>query len=145
MTDIKPVRADIPKINGHLGAKPNFGPQPTAILLEDPRLRKIFKHYGGHLQRFQLIEECGELTRATSRMMMHTETRIGSDRPEDELNQEAVDDYMAWTGEIADVLIMIEQMMLDPGIRSVVLTQREYKLKRTIRRINGLPDEDQEG
>jgi NTP pyrophosphatase (non-canonical NTP hydrolase) len=66
-------------------------------------LGKAIKHYGTHNQMLKCIEECGELTRAISRILIELSSGDGLTTEESLANLQE---------ELADVSIMIEQMLM---------------------------------
>lgn len=89
------------------------------------KARFILMHYGAANQRHQLIEECAELIQAINKY----------ERATSEINIfNAKDNILS---EIADVLIMIEQisMSLFNDDKSFVNAMIEYKLNRQLNRI----------
>lgn len=84
----------------------------------DPRIIRIAEHYGYEAQREQLIEECSEAILASQKCKRH-----GSK-----------DNFEALCGEVADVLIMAQQMRL---LMSTTLIDRivNEKLNRQLGRI----------
>ena len=84
----------------------------------DSRLERIAYHYGYDAQREQLIEECSEAILAAQKCKRH-----GSK-----------DNFEALCGEVADVLIMAQQMRL---LMSTTLIDRivNEKLERQLGRI----------
>ncbi len=84
----------------------------------DPRIIRIAEHYGYEAQREQLIEECSEAILAAQKCKRH-----GSK-----------DNFEALCGEVADVLIMAQQMRL---LMSTTLIDRivNEKLERQLGRI----------
>lgn len=84
----------------------------------DPRIIRIAEHYGYEAQREQLIEECAEAILAAQKCKRH-----GSK-----------DNFEALCGEVADVLIMAQQMRL---LMSTTLIDRivNEKLERQLGRI----------
>lgn len=86
------------------------------------KCRRIASHYGCENQLIQLAEECGELATAC----LH--------RRRDRNSKDTLD---ALVEEIADVLVMIEQIRIVEGIKgSTIINSMEGKLNRQIRRIN---------
>ena len=89
-------------------------------------LQKAIKHYGTHNQMLKCIEECGELSRAVSRIL--TESSSG-DGFTTETSQENLYE------ELADVLIMIEQMIIMFDCGDEVFIQQVKKMKRLKERL----------
>ena len=81
---------------------------------------EIAEHYGAKAQTLQLCEECGELIQAVSKLTRGvTEMRI-----------------LALVEEIADVRIMMSQMMQLYGIPEPEVSERiDEKLERQLKRI----------
>ena len=84
----------------------------------DPRIIRIAEHYGYEAQREQLIEECAEAILAAQKCKRH-----GSK-----------DNFEALCGEVADVLIMAQQMRLLMGAK-VIDEIIDKKLNRQLGRI----------
>ncbi len=86
---------------------------------------EIVKHYGFEIQRDILVEECAELIQAVSKCKRN--------------NVEVSDNFLE---ELADVSIMIEQMLVALFTNEIVTYQKHIsrKLDRQIRRINGIPE-----
>lgn len=85
---------------------------------QDNRIKEIAYHYGYESQREQLIEECAEAILAAQKCKRH-----GSK-----------DNFEALCGEVADVLIMAQQMRLLMGTQYIDKIVDE-KLNRQIQRI----------
>lgn len=66
-------------------------------------LEKAIKTYGTHNQMLKCIEECGELTRAVSRILIELSSGDGFTTEESLANLQE---------ELADVTIMVEQMLM---------------------------------
>lgn len=90
-------------------------------------LKKAIKRYGTHNQMLKCIEECGELSRAVSRIL--TELSSG-DGFTTETSQENLYE------ELADVLIMIEQMIIMFDCGDEVFIQQVKKMKRLKERLD---------
>lgn len=84
----------------------------------DKRLKKIAVHYGYDAQREQFIEECAEAILAAQKCKRH-----GSK-----------DNFEALCGEVADVLIMAQQIRLIMGAK-VIDEIIDKKLNRQLGRI----------
>ncbi len=88
------------------------------------RCARILAHYGGSLQLLKLGEEAGELSLACTRYFTRT---TGLGKKEQVLE------------EIADCLVMIEQMLMSDlmgsGARETVRQLVEEKVERTLGRI----------
>ena len=77
--------------------------------------KKAISKYGTHNQMLKCIEECGELSRAVSRILIELSSGDGFTTKESEENLHE---------ELADVCIMIEQMiMMFDCLDEVVLWQ----------------------
>lgn len=81
--------------------------------------KKILKHYGLRHQKAKAIEELGELIVALQKDLLSGK---------DGLSKEVLE-------EIADVHIMLSQLLDDEGDRTTVSLILEKKLKRQLRRI----------
>jgi NTP pyrophosphatase (non-canonical NTP hydrolase) len=90
-------------------------------------LKKAIKHYGTHNQMLKCIEECGELSRAVSRILIELSSDDGFTTKESEENLHE---------ELADVLIMIDQVMMMFDCRDKVFEQGVRKLNRLKERLN---------
>ena len=89
-------------------------------------LQKAIKTYGTHNQMLKCIEECGELSRAISRILIELSSGDGFTTEESEKNLYE---------ELADVLIMIDQMMMLFDCRDKVFEQGARKLDRLKERL----------
>ena len=89
-------------------------------------LQKAIKTYGTHNQMLKCIEECGELSRAISRMLIELSSGDGFTTEESEENLYE---------ELADVLIMIDQMMMMFDCGDEVFIQQVKKVKRLKERL----------
>lgn len=89
-------------------------------------LQKAIKHYGTHNQMLKCIEECGELSRAVSRVL--TELSSGDGFTTEESQENLYE-------ELADVLIMIEQMIIMFDCGDEVFIQQVKKMKRLKERL----------
>ena len=89
-------------------------------------LKKAIKRYGTHNQMFKCIEECGELSRAISRVLIELSSGDGFTTKESEENLHE---------ELADVLIMIEQMIIMFDCGDEVFIQQVKKMKRLKERL----------
>ena len=89
-------------------------------------LKQAIKTYGTHNQMLKCIEECGELSRAISRILIELSSGDGFTTEESEENLHE---------ELADVLIMIDQMMMMFDCRDKVFEQGERKLDRLKERL----------
>ena len=83
-------------------------------------LMEIANHYGLRTQSLKLIEEMAELTQSLSKLLIN---------PYDESTDENVDE------EIADVNIMLKQLMYLCGSRQDVYKIMRHKIDRQIERI----------
>lgn len=90
-------------------------------------LQKAIKHYGTHNQMLKCIEECGELSRAISRVLIELSSGDGFTTKESEENLHE---------ELADVLIMIEQMIIMFDCGDEVFIQQVKKIKRLKERLD---------
>ena len=83
------------------------------------KLKFIFRYYGLRKQLTKLFEELGEVMIEVSKFMLGNGNRqhLG--------------------GEIADVLVMTEQIIWALGLDAYVQEQKEYKVDRQIERITG--------
>lgn len=81
--------------------------------------RQILQHYGLQHQKSKAIEELGELIVALQKNLLSGQDGLSKDVLE----------------EIADVHIMISQLLDDEGDRTTVSLIVEKKLKRQLRRI----------
>lgn len=88
------------------------------------KVREIAAHYGIKSQEQVAIEECAELIEAITK----------SNRRKDSA-KELVASISDIAGEIADVLIMCEQLTYLYGIEEVVKEQIEYKISRQLDRM----------
>ncbi|MBR6613206.1 MAG: hypothetical protein IKK84_00375, partial [Clostridia bacterium] len=82
--------------------------------------------YGTHNQMLKCIEECGELSRAVSRILTELSSGEGFTTKESQENLYE---------ELADVLIMIDQMMMMFDCRDEVFAQGLRKLNRLKERL----------
>ena len=89
-------------------------------------LKQAIKTYGTHNQMLKCIEECGELSRAVSRIL--TELSSGDGFTTEESQENLYE-------ELADVLIMIDQMMMIFECREKVFEQGLRKLNRLKERL----------
>lgn len=89
-------------------------------------LKKAIKHYGTHNQMLKCIEECGELSRAVSRILIELSSGDGFTTKESEGNLQE---------ELADVSIMIEQMIMMFKCEKDVNQYIEFKLNRLRERL----------
>ena len=89
-------------------------------------LQKAIKHYGTHNQMLKCIEECSELSRAISRILTELSSGDGFTTKESEENLHE---------ELADVLIMIDQMMMMFDCNDKVFAQGLRKLNRLKERL----------
>ena len=89
-------------------------------------LQKAIKHYGTHNQMLKCIEECGELSRAISRVLIELSSGDGFTTEESQENLYE---------ELADVLIMIEQMIIMFDCGDEVFIQQVKKMKRLKERL----------
>ena len=90
-------------------------------------LKKAISKYGTHNQMLKCIEECGELSRAVSRILIELSSGDGFTTEESQENLYE---------ELADVSIMVEQMiMMFDCLDEVVLWQTK-KINRLKERLN---------
>lgn len=91
-------------------------------------IHTIATHYGVEKQSMQTCEECGELITAVSKLTRgETSARI-----------------LSLIEEIADVRIMMSQLMLLYGISDLEVTEvMQAKLERQLERIKRKPENDQ--
>ena len=90
-------------------------------------LQKAIDTYGTHNQMLKCIEECGELSRAVSRILIELSSGDGFTTKESEENLHE---------ELADVLIMIEQMIMMFDCGDEVFVQQVKKINRLKERLN---------
>lgn len=93
------------------------------------RIKQIADHYGYDSQSMIAIEEMSELTKEILKLRRYT--------CDPEIPMDIVDKHVATkiAEEIADVLIMIDQLVYLYGVGLEVEMYREEKLKRQLRRI----------
>lgn len=91
-------------------------------------LLTIFSHYGGESQLRMLQEECAEVIQSVNKLF-----RNGGDvsRITDENRFEFMDLML----EIADVMVVTEQIVIAYGTREDVLRAMEHKINRQLDRI----------
>lgn len=89
-------------------------------------LQKAIDTYGTHNQMLKCIEECGELSRAISRILIELSSGDGFTTEESQENLYE---------ELADVLIMIEQMIMMFDCGDEVFIQQVKKIKRLKERL----------
>lgn len=89
--------------------------------------QKAIKTYGTHNQMLKCIEECGELSRAVSRILIELSSGDGftTEKSEENLHE-----------ELADVLIMIKQMIMMLNCEAEVSAWEFKKTKRLEERLN---------
>jgi len=94
----------------------------------DYAIHAIATHYGKKAQSMQTCEECAELIQAVSKLTRgETSARI-----------------LSLIEEIADVRIMMSQLMLLYGISDLEVTEvMQAKLERQLERIKRKPENDQ--
>lgn len=98
----------------------------------DERIMKIYSHFGPHTQIIKTIEELSELSVELSKYLYYKD-RVGlSSRKYCALSSEKI------TEELADVEIMITQLKYCLLDSRDVEEQKEKKLSRTMKYINGL-------
>ena len=89
-------------------------------------LQKAIKHYGTHNQMLKCIEECGELSRAISRILIELSSGDGFTTKESEENLYE---------EIADVTIMLKQLVMMFQCEGRVQVQIMNKINRLKERL----------
>ena len=89
-------------------------------------LEKAIKQYGEHNQMLKCIEECGELSRAVSRILIELSSGDGFTTEESLANLQE---------ELADVSIMAEQMLMIFKCEKDVNQYIEFKLNRLKERL----------
>lgn len=89
-------------------------------------LKKAIAHYGTHNQMLKCIEECGELSRAVSRILTELSSGDGFTTNESMANLQE---------ELADVTIMIEQMLMMFNCEKDVNQYIAFKLNRLKERL----------
>ena len=90
-------------------------------------LQKAIKTYGTHNQMLKCIEECSELSRAISRILIELSSGDCFTTKESEENLHE---------ELADVLIMVEQMIMMFDCGDEVFIQQVKKINRLKERLN---------
>lgn len=90
-------------------------------------LKKAIEKYGSHNQMLKCIEECGELSRAISRILIELSSGDGFTTEESQENLYE---------ELADVSIMIEQMIIMFDCTDEVISWQFKKLKRLNGKLN---------
>ncbi len=90
-------------------------------------LKKAIEKYGTHNQMLKCIEECGELSRAISRILIELSSGDGFTTKESQENLYE---------ELADVSIMIEQMIIMFDCTDEVISWQLKKLKRLNGKLN---------
>ena len=89
-------------------------------------LEKAIKTYGTHNQMLKCIEECGELSRAVSRILTELSSGDGFTTEESLANLQE---------ELADVSIMVEQMLMMFKCEKDVNQYIAFKLNRLKERL----------
>lgn len=89
-------------------------------------LQRAIKHYGTHNQMLKCIEECGELSRAVSRILTELSSGDGVTTEESMANLQE---------ELADVSIMVEQMIMMFKFEKDVNQYRAFKINRLKERL----------
>lgn len=85
-------------------------------------LTRAIKHYGSNNQMMQSMEECSELIQAISKCIRYKDN---------------IEVKQHLTEEIADVLIMIEQLKIILDIKDYEINcYKDYKLNRLSKRID---------
>ena len=89
-------------------------------------LKKAISKYGTHNQMLKCIEECGELSRAVSRILIELSSGDGfaTEQSQENLYE-----------ELADVSIMVEQMIMMFDCMDEVVVWQTKKLKRLKERL----------
>jgi NTP pyrophosphatase (non-canonical NTP hydrolase) len=91
-----------------------------SVTLAD-KLQTILDHYGSEAQLEILIEECAELIQAVQKLRRYS------------YSTDSADYYERFKEEVADVAVMIEQMMIAVGedeIRAIMSEKVERQLRR---------------
>ena len=94
-------------------------------------LQKAIKKYGTHNQMLKCIEECGELARAVSRILIELSSGDGFTTEESLANLQE---------ELADVSIMAEQMLMIFKCEKDVNQYIEFMLNRLKERLENKRD-----
>jgi len=89
-------------------------------------LKRAIEHYGTHNQMLKCIEECSELSRAVSRILTELSSGDGCTTKASEENLHE---------ELADVAIMLEQMVMMFDCVDEVQIQTIKKIKRLEERL----------
>ena len=89
-------------------------------------LQKAIDTYGTHNQMLKCVEECGELSRAISRILIELSSGDGFTTEESLANLQE---------ELADVSIMLEQMLIMFKCEKDVNQYIEFKLNRLKERL----------
>lgn len=97
----------------------------------DPRIKQILDHYGIKHQLGKLTEECRECANAAYRMQLAEKT--ASTGALDEMSFTKDLNHLA--DELADVSIMMDQVVFGYDIFELVAQRREFKLNRQLERI----------
>lgn len=87
-------------------------------IVMDAKIKFVMAHYDFNTQRDMLVEECAELIQATNKCKRNCEGA-----------------FKNYISELADVAILVEQMMQFVG-KEEVIKMMNYKLDRQIDRIN---------
>ena len=90
-------------------------------------IRRIANHFGVRNQLEKAVEECGELAEAIN------DYTNGIDLDVDPID--SATDRLHVIEEMADVMILIEQLSYLLSARDEVWRMREHKIERTLRRI----------
>ena len=100
-------------------------------VIQREKARAILKHYGEKPQRRQLVEECSELIQAVCKYDRQNDSEKFDSEKMQNIEREIAE-------EIADVLIMIEQLKISmfcgDGVR-MIDSYIDYKLNRQLERI----------
>ena len=94
-------------------------------------LKQAIKHYGSHNQMLKCIEECGELSRAISRIL--TELSSGDGQTTEETQNNLYE-------EIADVCITLQQLIIMFDCGDDVEIEILRKLRRLEERMGNTKD-----
>ena len=92
-------------------------------------LKRAISKYGTHNQMLKCIEECGELSRAVSRILIELSSGDGFTTEESQENLYE---------ELADVSIMVEQMIMMFDCTDEVISWQLKKLNRLKERLENL-------
>ena len=93
------------------------------------RVKEIAIHYGLYTQKEIAVEECAELIFAIKK---HDRKKYDAG---DGVIHEVIQSLTEIAGEIADVMIMCEQLAFLYGIEEIVKEQIDFKIARQLERI----------